>query len=123
MSWQGHYATLGAVVGLSILLVVKGEAAVEQLDDMTEDAVGLRHQLTVGAVHLVCPHTVLRLRAGRSGALLFRAAHVLRRLESRHSTRLMRAALDDAAPADGALAARPSPGAPKRQATRRGAFG
>ena len=71
--------------------------------------------------------TLLRAKAGAAQqadwALLFRAAHVLRRLESRHSTRLMRAALDDAAPADGALAARPSPGAPKRQATRRGAFG
>ena len=72
--------------------------------------------------------TLLRAKAGAAQqadwALLFRAAHVLRRLESRHSTRLMRAALDDAAPAEGeALAARPSPGAPKRQATRRGAFG
>ena len=46
--------------------------------------------------------TLLRAKAGAAQqadwALRFRAAHVLRRLESRHSTRLMRAALDDAAP-------------------------
>ena len=74
-------ATLPATDGLAVLLVVSGSVHVEQLDSSTDDAVGLRHRLSAGAVHLVCPHTILRIKlapdAGHHGgqpALLFRAA-------------------------------------------------
>ena len=70
----GLNATLGASSGLAILLVVSGAAEVEQLDDSTSDAVGLRHQLTCGATHLVCPHTVLRIKALQPKTLIFQAA-------------------------------------------------
>ena len=42
--------------------------------DLTEDDVGLRHQLSAGAVHLVCPHTLLRIEALAPDTQLFRAA-------------------------------------------------
>ena len=67
-------ATLTATSGLAILLIVKGVASIEQLDDETDNAVGLRHQLAGGAVHLVCPHTVLRIKAVHGPVLLYRAA-------------------------------------------------
>lgn len=70
----GALATLPATEGLAIVLVVSGTAAIEQLDDTSEDAIGLRHQLTKGAVHLVCPYTVLQVRAVSGPTLLFRAA-------------------------------------------------
>lgn len=70
----GDTATLGACSGLSILLIVSGAADVEQLDEATDGAVGLRNQLSAGAVHLVCPHTVLRLQAHQPKTLLFLAA-------------------------------------------------
>ena len=70
---DGAGASLPAAEGLQIVLVVKGTVSVEQLDDVTEDAVGLRHTLRMGAVHLVCPHTRLRLRASGGPVLLFRA--------------------------------------------------
>jgi len=71
---EGHEATLPAMDGLTIVIVVTGMAAVEQLDDCTEDAVGLRHPVSMGKVHLVCPHTVLRMKAVQTPVLLFRAA-------------------------------------------------
>jgi len=71
---DGTVASLPAASGLAILLVVRGTASIEQLDDCTEDSVGLRHQLAAGAVHLVCPHTVLRIHAVDAPALLFRAS-------------------------------------------------
>ena len=48
--------------------------AIEQLDGVTADEVGLHSLLSVGAIHLVCPHTVLRIRAQQAPLLLFRAA-------------------------------------------------
>ena len=71
---EGAEAQLPASSGLGIVLVVKGTASIEQLDDISEDTVGLRHTLTAGSVHLVCPHTLLRLRALHGETLLFRAA-------------------------------------------------
>ena len=67
-------AVLPSSSGLAIVIVVRGHAAIEQLDDATDDAVGLQRQLTAGAVHLVCPHTMLRVRAQQGPLLLFRAA-------------------------------------------------
>jgi len=74
MSEEGQVATLPSSLGLSILLVVTGTTAIEQLDDTTENAIGLRHHLHAGAVHLVCPHTVLRVRAQQTPTLLFLAS-------------------------------------------------
>ena len=71
---EGVGATLGAHAGLSIVIIVKGTISVEQLDEGSDDAVGLKHTLAMGAVHLVCPHTILRMRAERGPVLLFRAA-------------------------------------------------
>ena len=71
---EGAAAKLPASTGLAVLIVVNGTVAIEQLDDATEDAVGMCHQLNVGAVHLVCPHTVLRIAAVHGPAQLFRAA-------------------------------------------------
>ena len=67
-------ATLPPSSGLSIVIVIHGTASVEQLDDETNGAVGLRHQLSAGAVHLVCPHTELRIKAVDGPVLLFKAA-------------------------------------------------
>ena len=71
---DGLVARMDATEGLAILLVVNGTAAIEQLDDITDNTVGLRHQLAAGAVHLVCPNTVLRIKATSKGTQLFRAA-------------------------------------------------
>lgn len=70
----GGAANLSSAAGLAVVLVIRGDAAVEQLDSATDDSVGLRHELAAGAVHLVCPHTVLRISAVDGPVLLFRAA-------------------------------------------------
>jgi len=67
-------ATLPASAGLAILIVVEGTALIEQLDDQTDDAVGLQSCIGAGAIHLICPHTVLRIRCQQGPLLAFRAA-------------------------------------------------
>jgi len=83
---QGHdhaaEATLPASSGLAILIVVRGTAAIEQLDEQTEGALGLQSSVGAGAIHLICPHTVLRVRAPAGPLLMFRASSKMRRIES-----------------------------------------
>ena len=68
-------ARLPASAGLAVLIVVHGTATVEQLDSQSDEFVGLKSAMSAGAIHLVCPHTVLRLRpCGREPLLVFRAA-------------------------------------------------
>ena len=66
-------ATLPPASGLAIVIVIRGTASIEQLDEETDDTIGLRHELGAGAVHLVCPHTELKIRAADGPLLLFRA--------------------------------------------------
>ena len=78
---DGEQATLGSEPGLSILLVVSGSVVVDVVADKgggewTPDAHSHRTFLSAGAIHLVCPSTILQLTAQGGGApqaLIFRA--------------------------------------------------
>uniref|UniRef100_A0A6U7MSP4 mannose-6-phosphate isomerase n=1 Tax=Haptolina brevifila TaxID=156173 RepID=A0A6U7MSP4_9EUKA len=69
----GSTATLPASKGLAIFIIVNGTASVEQINDETDEAVGLMSCVGAGAIHLICPHTVLRIKAQQTPLLAFRA--------------------------------------------------
>lgn len=73
---EGDDATLPALKGLAIILVVKGSVMVEQIvglrGDVTPES-NLQSYLTAGAIHLVCPNTALRITVQHDDALIFRA--------------------------------------------------
>jgi len=70
---DGEQATLGSKEDLSIIIIVTGEATIEQLADDANPYVGLQSRFQPGAVQLVCPRTALRVHANGK-TLLFRAS-------------------------------------------------
>jgi len=75
METVGLVATLSSSSGLAIIIVVHGIASFEQLGETaTKDENGIRHELAMGAVQLVCPHTVLKVRAVKTPLLVLRAS-------------------------------------------------
>jgi len=74
METAGGEATIKACAGLAILIIVRGSAAIEQLDDSTDGTVGMQCQLEEGAVHLICPHTVIKVKGQQLPLLAFRAS-------------------------------------------------
>mmetsp|Transcript_12041 Transcript_12041/g.18099 ORF Transcript_12041/g.18099 Transcript_12041/m.18099 type:complete len:453 (-) Transcript_12041:774-2132(-) len=75
---DGQQAYLSSSRSLSILIIVNGSIAVEQISDVARGDV-LHEQtifqsyLSTGAIHLVCPNTALRMTAQHGDVLAFRA--------------------------------------------------
>merc|ERR1712046_501886 len=70
---SGEQATIGSKEGPSIIIVVKGETGIESYDDGAEGSLGVQSRLSTGAVQIVSPRTILRLRA-QAPMLLFCAS-------------------------------------------------